>query len=67
MLDAIVHGDIRQVDFIHIVIACEQPRHVLWHEVAEGRCEVVCASDSFAHLLVRDVLSVARQESFPFN
>lgn len=67
MFDAIVHTDVRQVDCIYVGVACEQPRHVPWHEVAKRWREVVGAPDGFAHLLVRDVLSVARKEPFPFT
>lgn len=64
MLNPVVHADVVEVYRTVFVVAREQVRHVLGHEVAECRSEVECLADRNAHVLVWDVPPVARNDAW---
>ena len=64
MLNPVVHADIVEIDRTVFVVAREQVRHVLGHEVAERRCKVECLADRNAHVLVWDVPPVSRNDAW---
>ena len=64
MLNPVVHADIVEVDRTVFVVAREQVRHVLGHEVAERWCKVECLADCNAQVLVWDVPPVSRNDAW---